>query len=334
MLIGEVASRSGVSARMLRHYDTIGLVSPSGRTSGGYRDYTDEDLDRLSKVEGLRALGLSLAEVGHALGGGQLTGLVQQLIRHTRERIVVEQELLTRLEHVEAAGPADWDEVLRVVETLRGLESEFAAYRQRAVLEHIRSGETAATLPIPALVSAVLHEDDLNIVGALHWALARSDDVVAVVDGLSAALADDDVGVRGRAVGALCELEIPEATESLIRVLDDPDDAIRERVALTVGRRGVAQATPVLVDMIRCGSGDVAAAEVLGALADSVVPGDQIVNDLRAATDATPPAQLRLVQALAEIPGTAAIADLRALVDHADRHVALTAAAVLNSRNL
>ena len=39
MLIGDVARFSGVSARMLRHYEALGLVRPTGRTSAGYRDY-------------------------------------------------------------------------------------------------------------------------------------------------------------------------------------------------------------------------------------------------------------------------------------------------------
>ena len=44
MLIGEVARRSGVSTRMLRHYDALGLVRPTGRTVGGYREYSAEDI--------------------------------------------------------------------------------------------------------------------------------------------------------------------------------------------------------------------------------------------------------------------------------------------------
>ncbi len=58
MLIGEVAERSGVSPRMLRHYDALGLVSPTARTAGGYREYTSDDLRRLFHVESLRTLGL------------------------------------------------------------------------------------------------------------------------------------------------------------------------------------------------------------------------------------------------------------------------------------
>lgn len=47
MLIGEVARRSGVSARMLRHYDALGLVRPTGRTVGGYRAYSADDVRRI-----------------------------------------------------------------------------------------------------------------------------------------------------------------------------------------------------------------------------------------------------------------------------------------------
>lgn len=72
MLIGEVAQRSGVSTRMLRHYDSLGLVRPTGRTTGGYREYSDADLERLVQVESLRSLGLSLRDVARARRPGLL----------------------------------------------------------------------------------------------------------------------------------------------------------------------------------------------------------------------------------------------------------------------
>lgn len=67
MRIGEVSDLSGVSVRMLRHYDRAGLLSPSHRTSTDYRDYSPADLGRLFRIEALRSLGLTLAEVGDAL---------------------------------------------------------------------------------------------------------------------------------------------------------------------------------------------------------------------------------------------------------------------------
>lgn len=57
----------GVSTRMLRHYDSLGLVRPTGRTVGGYREYSAGDIRRIFHVESLRLLGLSLRQIGRAL---------------------------------------------------------------------------------------------------------------------------------------------------------------------------------------------------------------------------------------------------------------------------
>ncbi len=109
MLIGEVARRSGVSARMLRHYDALGLVRPTGRTVGGYREYSPADIRRIFHVEGLRTLGLSLSQIARALDdpGFAPATLVGDLIRKTEERLHREQELLDRLRRGGAA-PLRW----------------------------------------------------------------------------------------------------------------------------------------------------------------------------------------------------------------------------------
>ncbi len=67
MNVGEVAALAGVTVRALHHYDRIGLLSPSGRTSAGYRQYSPADLDRLHGVLLYRALGFSLEEVATLL---------------------------------------------------------------------------------------------------------------------------------------------------------------------------------------------------------------------------------------------------------------------------
>ncbi len=67
MNVGEVAALAGVTVRTLHHYDRIGLLSPSGRTSAGYRRYSTADLDRLQQVLVYRGLGFSLEEVATLL---------------------------------------------------------------------------------------------------------------------------------------------------------------------------------------------------------------------------------------------------------------------------
>ena len=61
--VGTVAALTGVSVRTLHHYDHIGLVVPSVRTSAGYRGYTDADIERLHLVLVYRSVGIALDEI-------------------------------------------------------------------------------------------------------------------------------------------------------------------------------------------------------------------------------------------------------------------------------
>jgi DNA-binding transcriptional MerR regulator len=63
MQIGEVAARVGLSLRTIRHYDQIGLVVPSERSVGGFRLYSEADVERLSFIKTLRPLDFSLEQV-------------------------------------------------------------------------------------------------------------------------------------------------------------------------------------------------------------------------------------------------------------------------------
>ncbi|GAA2412171.1 MerR family transcriptional regulator [Streptomyces glaucosporus] len=63
MQIGEVAERTGLSLRTIRHYEEVGLVVPSARSKGGFRLYTDSDVDRLMVIRRMKPLGFSLEEM-------------------------------------------------------------------------------------------------------------------------------------------------------------------------------------------------------------------------------------------------------------------------------
>ncbi len=63
MKIGEVAQRSELSLRTLRHYDEVGLLRPSGRSEGGFRLYTEVDLDKLLVIRRMKPLGFTLEEM-------------------------------------------------------------------------------------------------------------------------------------------------------------------------------------------------------------------------------------------------------------------------------
>lgn len=66
--IGEVAALARVSVRTLRHYDSVGLLAPSGRSAAGYRLYTPADLERLQHVLFYRELGFPLEEIRELMG--------------------------------------------------------------------------------------------------------------------------------------------------------------------------------------------------------------------------------------------------------------------------
>ncbi|WP_103335106.1 HEAT repeat domain-containing protein [Amycolatopsis sp. CA-126428] len=320
MLIGEVARRSGVSPRMLRHYDSLGLVRPTGRTVGGYREYAEADIRRIFHVEGLRSLGMSLRQIGQALADPAFTPstLVGELIRRTEDRLERERELLERLRAIDASEPTGWDGVLHVVELLHGLDSPSPARRQQAALD--------VPLPTELLARAVLTETNPNVAGALRWALAR-----AGADGLpalAAGLRSPDAEVRRRAVLAIAELPGEEAAAALAAALEDPEPGIRRHAALAAGRRGTTAAVPILVGMVAEGTNDVEAAEVLGTLALDPESGRRIVSALAAELSAETAVRIRVAQALAELPAPLAQDTLRRMGDDEDRVVALIASAV------
>ncbi|MFC4911697.1 MerR family transcriptional regulator [Actinomadura gamaensis] len=350
MLIGDVARRSGISARMLRHYEKLGLVRPMGRTESGYRAYSDEDIRRIFHIESLRSLGLSLREVGAALDDPGFTPseLIDDLIRRTRERIAAETELLTRLRRIDAAEPAGWEDVLRVVALLQALGSESAGRRQHAAL----ASSEKVPLPVEALVEAALSETDPNVAGALRWALARSGGrgLALLADGLGSPSAE----VRDRAVRCVSEFPDDAATALLHDALDDPEIAIRRRAALALGARGAqavpeaSDAIPTLIDMIVEGVDDAAAADALTTLATSPAPpaaaarttdsgpadgiAARLVEQLARAT-LDPSARRRLTEALADIPGDTTSRALADLARDEDRAVALTATYILRLRD-
>lgn len=67
MQIGQVAQRTELSIRTVRHYDDVGLVTPSARSAGGFRLYTETDVERLLVIRRMKPLDFTLAEMKQLL---------------------------------------------------------------------------------------------------------------------------------------------------------------------------------------------------------------------------------------------------------------------------
>jgi DNA-binding transcriptional MerR regulator len=88
--IGEVAERVGLSLRTIRYYEEVGLVSPADRSQGGFRLYSEDDVQRLVVLKGMKPLGLSLTEIR------QLMSLLDRSIDPRRLNALELEEIATK----------------------------------------------------------------------------------------------------------------------------------------------------------------------------------------------------------------------------------------------
>ena len=108
MNIGQASEASGVSAKMIRYYEQIGLVPKADRTGSGYRVYSDADVHTLRFVRRARDLGFSVEQIGELLA-----------LWHNRERASADVKRLA-LDHV-AALQQKVTELEQMIDTLSDL---------------------------------------------------------------------------------------------------------------------------------------------------------------------------------------------------------------------
>ena len=129
--IGEIAAHAGVTVRTLRHYDEIGLLKPSLRGVGGYRLYSRADVERLTGIMALRAMGLSLAEIRAAVDDSSFTLKrcldlhLERLDQRIRQQERVRQRLRAILRRFEDAGDSSIDQLIEALEVIRMFEKYY-----------------------------------------------------------------------------------------------------------------------------------------------------------------------------------------------------------------
>lgn len=115
MNIGQASAASGVSAKMIRYYESIGLIAEPNRTDAGYRQYSDNAVQTLRFIKRSRDLGFSLERIKTLLGlwenrsrqSSEVKDLARQYIRELDADIEKLQSIRNQLQHLANACHGD-----------------------------------------------------------------------------------------------------------------------------------------------------------------------------------------------------------------------------------
>ncbi len=108
MNIGEAAKVSGVNAKLIRHYESIGIIPKANRTHSGYRVYSDSDVNVLTFVKRARGLGFSMKEIkklvglwrNHARTSADVKAMAQTHINSLEQKIKELEAMRDTLRHL------------------------------------------------------------------------------------------------------------------------------------------------------------------------------------------------------------------------------------------
>ena len=126
--VGELARATGLTVRALHHYDNVGLLVPSQRTSGGHRVYDAQDARRLYRILALRRLGFRLDEIASLLdeGGVSLLETVRRHLEQVERELEHQQRLRERLRRIldalQRSAEPPVDDYLGAVEAMTMIE--------------------------------------------------------------------------------------------------------------------------------------------------------------------------------------------------------------------
>ncbi|PEV85067.1 transcriptional regulator, MerR [Bacillus thuringiensis] len=100
--VGELAKQTGLTVRMLHHYDKIGLFSPSQSSDKGHRIYTETDIAKLQQIMSLKQLGFALGEIKEMIENPNLNPVevIKVQLESVKEYIRMQEQLCSRLERI------------------------------------------------------------------------------------------------------------------------------------------------------------------------------------------------------------------------------------------
>ncbi|MFN3914211.1 MAG: Cu(I)-responsive transcriptional regulator [Aquabacterium sp.] len=126
VLIGDAARMTGVSAKMIRHYESLGLLPPPPRSDGGYRRYDAGALESLRFIRRSRDLGFTTEDIRHLLGlwrnpgraSAKVKHLAQQHLNTLEQRIQDMQDMRNTLRMLTGGCPGDEQPDCPILDTL------------------------------------------------------------------------------------------------------------------------------------------------------------------------------------------------------------------------
>jgi MerR family copper efflux transcriptional regulator len=126
MNVGEAARRSGVSAKMIRYYESIGLIAPAKRTASGYRTYEPDEVHRLRFIKRARDLGFSLDSIGQLLGlwanrrrsSAKVKQIALEHIAELKDQIARAESMLNALQRLADSCHGDERETCPILDDL------------------------------------------------------------------------------------------------------------------------------------------------------------------------------------------------------------------------
>lgn len=144
MQIGQAAAASGVSAKMIRHYEAIGLVPAPDRRASNYRDYTRADVHRLGFIRRARDLGFSIEEIRALLhlwsdtqrASADVKGLTMAHIGELDRKIALLEEMRGTLTTLAEACDGDHRPDCPIID---GLEGKLAPAHEHHRHVHVRA---------------------------------------------------------------------------------------------------------------------------------------------------------------------------------------------------
>src|SRR5215207_5988196 len=164
MNIGQASKASGVSAKMIRYYESVDLIPAADRKASGYRDYAPEDIHRLGFIRRARDLGFSIEQIrdllrlwsdGHR-SSAEVKAIALEHVNDLKRRARHLNEMAEALKHLAAACEGDHRPECPIIKGLEGQIpfepqcTQYATRRQKDVAPRLRSNRKdsrAATRP-------------------------------------------------------------------------------------------------------------------------------------------------------------------------------------------